>query len=45
MALGSKYENTFVAADGNQYKWQILEEGGSGATALDPVGRDFIQTR
>ena len=45
MALGSKYENTFVASDGNQYKWQILEEGGSGAASLDPVGRDFIETR
>ena len=44
MALGSKYENTFIAENGNTYKWQILEEGGSGATALTAYGRDFIST-
>ena len=47
MALVAIYKNTgdyFVAENGDRYKWEILEEGGSFVSTLTAAGRDFIST-
>lgn len=48
MALVAIYKNPgdyFVAENGDRYKWEILEEGGSFVSTLTAAGRDFISTR
>ena len=47
MALVAIYKNPgdyFVAENGDRYKWEILEEGGSFVSTLTAAGRDFIST-